>query len=144
MHHLLALLIVSCCLAFGSQPGEAQAMMYTCARPDGSVVCTVNTDESDPSVVCNHECLDCNMTCSARAHLIREGGEVMTAPSQSMPGRPAQSTRPGTVETPEYCQQRFDSCMDSCRSNPTNQSNFNFEACASSCRDTRSGCGTVK
>lgn len=129
------------CVGLLTHVPEAQARMYTCVRPDGTAVCTVTTDESDPSVVCNHECLDCNMVCAAKAYTLREGGQTMTSPAQPMPGRQTPQARPGTVETAEVCRQQYERCVNACRSNPNNVSGYDLDACLSSCESARSGCG---
>jgi len=129
-------------MGIASHVGEAQAKTYACVRPDGGVVCTINAGRSsDPSVQCNRECLDCNMVCTAQRRVIRDSGQTMSSPGESMPGRSPESVAPGTVETPSYCRQQYANCTSACRSNPNNTSSYDREACTSSCKSVRSGCG---
>lgn len=128
-------------LGIASQAVEAQAKTYSCVRPDGAVVCTINAGRSDPSVKCNRECLDCNMVCTAQRRVIRDGGQIMTAPGEARPGRRPEPVAPGTVETPNYCRQQYANCTSACRSSPNNTSSFDREACISSCKSVLSGCG---
>ena len=117
---------------------------FECVRPDGSVVCTVNAPSGDPSVVCNHDCQDCNMTCAARQVVVREGNTVTVNPGAPAPVRP-KAERPGGpgVETPEFCRQQFQKCVDRCRSTPGNSTQYDRDACISACNSTQSGCGTA-
>jgi hypothetical protein len=134
---LMALALV--CLnaaAFAAGPDS-----YQCVRPDGTVVCTVNVPPGgDPSVTCNHNCVDCNLTCAGRQVVVREGNELMFnpgAPSSVQPGR----TGFGGVETPQYCQKQHQQCVNRCSSNPNNRTQSDMDACLSSCASTLSGCG---
>ena len=113
---------------------------YQCVRPDGRVVCTVNAPSGDPSVVCNHDCVDCNMTCAARQIVVREGNELMFNPGASPP---VQSGPAGAseAETKQYCQHQYLQCVSRCRSNPNNMTQQDVDACTSSCDSSLSGCG---
>ncbi len=125
-------------------PVAAQAAggaLYQCVRPDGTVVCTVTDTSGDPSVTCNYECLDCNMVCAARQQVSTQDGRTSVVPESPIRGDRRQPQAPGTVETPEYCQQRYQQCIARCRSDPDNSSAYDVEACLSSCNDTLSGCG---
>ena len=141
MQKLLICLFAAVCLGIGLQCVEAQAETYACVRPDGGIVCTINAGQTDPSVQCNKECLDCNMVCTAQIRIISDGDQVMTTPSRTKPGRHRAQVPSGTVETPRYCQQQYANCEATCRSNPNNRDNSNLEACISSCKSIRSGCG---
>lgn len=112
---------------------------YQCVRPDGAVVCTVNVPSGDPSVVCNHDCADCNLTCVAKQVVVREGNELFFNPGAS----PVQPDRagPGHAETPRYCKQQYQQCVDRCGSNPNNRTQSDVNACTSSCYSEFSGCG---
>jgi hypothetical protein len=138
MKHLVLTALALVCLnipAYAAGPDSFQ-----CIRPDGSIVCTVNAPSGDPSVVCNHDCVDCNMTCVARQVVIREGDELIFNPGASRPVQPGQ-TGPGAVETPQYCQDKFNQCVSTCRSNPNDRTQNNVDACISSCSSAMSGCG---
>jgi len=121
--------------------GAAQARLYNCVRPDGSVVCTVEAG-GDPSGACNSQCKDCNQVCTAQERIIHDNGKTTVIPSGPEVGKRIVPPPSGAVETREYCQQRFAQCKADCRKNPGNDSSFNLEACLSSCSDTMSGCGT--
>jgi len=114
---------------------------YQCIRPDGTVVCTVETTSGDPSVVCNHDCVDCNMTCAARQHIVRDGNRVYTNPGASAPVARKRSAQRKN-ETPGYCERQYDKCADRCLSNRKNRTQYDMDACISSCASTLSGCGT--
>jgi len=114
---------------------------FECVRPDGTVVCTVNAPSGDPSVVCNHDCVDCNMTCAARQIVVREGDGYMVNPG-APPAVAPKPSGPGGAETPQYCEQQYQRCMSSCRSNPNNRTQYDMDACISSCNSAKSGCGT--
>lgn len=113
---------------------------FQCIRPDGSVVCTVDVTSGDPSTVCNRNCKDCNLTCVARQRVIRDGNELIFNPETS---GPAQANQPGPrgAETPQYCKQQHRQCVAACRSNPKDRTQFDMNACISSCASTLSGCG---
>lgn len=130
--------------AFLAQPSEAQT--YRCVRPDGTVVCTITTNQTDPSVVCNHDCPDCNLVCVAEARVTRESEEYYSAPAKPAPrarGNKTFSSSKGgdPVETKAYCRQQYNSCVSECRSSPGNRSSYDVEACISSCKSTFTGCG---
>jgi len=134
---LAALALVFCnTVAFASGPNS-----YQCIRPDGTVVCTVNSPTGDPSVTCNHDCPDCNLTCVARQIVIQEGNELFINPGASAPVQPRESG-PGGVETPRYCRDQYQLCMNRCTSNPNDRKQSDLDACFSSCGSTYSGCGT--
>jgi len=139
---LLAItVIVLACLstmAFAAGPNS-----YQCVRPDGTVVCTVNVSSGDPSVVCNHDCVECNMTCAAEQLIIRDGNERIYNPGAPAATPPSQTSRSG-VETPEYCKQQYRTCEDRCRSNPSNRTQSDIDACTSSCYSAFSGCGKAQ
>lgn len=123
-------------LAQNAPPGP-----YQCVRPDGTVICSVNNPPGgDPSVICNYECVDCNMVCTAKQVVTRQDGKV-----EVNPGAPPQAKDRrlpnGAVETPESCRQDYQSCVARCRSSKTNVSRYDMDACISSCNDTLSGCG---
>jgi hypothetical protein len=141
MRKFLVCLFVVVSMGIACQAVDAKAKMYSCVRPDGGVVCTIKSGRSDPSVQCNRECLDCNMVCTAQRRVLRDGARSMTAPGQSRPGRRPESVAPGTVETPSYCRHQYANCASTCRSNPNNTSHYDREACISSCKSVRSGCG---
>jgi len=128
-------------LGLASQASDAQAETYSCLRPDGASVCTINSGTTDPSVQCNRECLDCNLVCTAQLRVVMDGNQIMTAPSRPQPGRRPAPVPAGSVETPQYCRQQFADCSAACRSNPNNRSSYDQAACISSCESTRSGCG---
>ena len=133
---LLALAV----LGFAATAFAQQPQIYQCIRPDGAVVGTVSDTSGDPSVTCNHELVDCNMVCAAKLHLT-EGGTVPVVPPQV----PAQRTQPepgGPAETPAYCNQKYQECTAKCKSDPNNRSSYEMDACISSCKSWRSGCGT--
>lgn len=113
---------------------------YQCVRPDGTVVCTINAPSGDPSVICNHDCVDCNLTCTARQVVVRDGNELIFNPGASTPVRPKQAG-PGGVETPDNCQRQYQQCVSTCRSNPNNRTQYDMDACTSNCNSTLSGCG---
>ncbi|MBF0481134.1 MAG: hypothetical protein HQK81_09445 [Desulfovibrionaceae bacterium] len=136
----LLLFFAAACLGFISFAGPAQATLYNCVRPDGSVVCTVETDQ-EPSGACNHDCTDCNMVCTAQERIVREDGKTIEVPSGPVFGRRNVPPAPGTVETKEYCNRQYARCQAACRDNPADKSAFNLEACLSSCSGTMSGCG---
>lgn len=126
-------------LAFAAGPNS-----YQCIRPDGTVVCTVNVPPGgDPSVACNHDCVDCNMTCAARQLVIRDGNERIYNPGAPAATPPSQTGRSG-VETPEYCKQQYRNCENTCRSNPRNRTQVDIDACTSSCYSAFSGCGKAQ
>ena len=136
---ILAALALACLstAAFAAGPNS-----YQCVRPDGTVVCTINAPSGDPSVVCNHDCVDCNLTCVARQVVVREGNELFFNPGSPGPAQPQPSqASPGGVETPQYCQQQYERCVSMCRSNPYNRTQNDLDACISSCSSTLSGCG---
>jgi len=114
---------------------------YQCIRPDGTVVCTVNSPTGDPSVTCNHDCPDCNLTCVARQIVIQDGNEVIFNPGASAPV-PHGQTGQGGVETPSYCRDQYQLCMNKCQTNPNDRKQSDIDACISSCDSTYSGCGT--
>jgi hypothetical protein len=122
--------------AFAAGPNS-----YQCVRPDGTVVCTVNSSSGDPSGTCNHDCPDCNLTCVARQIVIQEGNEVIFNPGASPPV-PHGQTSQGGVETKQYCHDQYQLCMNRCFSNPNNRTQNDTDACVSSCDSTYSGCGT--
>jgi hypothetical protein len=138
MKRILLLLAVLCIPAAVAQ---AQEKIYQCVRPDGTVVCTVRDSSGDPSVTCNHDCADCNMVCAARLRLSGMDEEMAPVTPPPVPDRRPQPEAPGTVETPEYCQQRYQSCIANCQSNPGNKTSYDMNACTSSCEDWRTGCG---
>jgi len=139
MKRLILTALALVCLhaaAFAAGPDS-----FECVRPDGTVVCTVNAPSGDPSVVCNHDCAECNMTCAARQIVVREGNEILVNPGAPPPA-PPRSTGPGGVETPQYCEQQYQQCVSRCRSTPNNRTQFDMDACISSCNSAKSGCGT--
>ncbi|GAB6037365.1 hypothetical protein JCM15519_19240 [Fundidesulfovibrio butyratiphilus] len=141
MKSILVTLVIVSCLSWGE--ARAEAKVYQCVRPDGTVVCTTTDTSGDPSVTCNFECPDCNMVCVARSVTIREDGRVVEPPMPKVHGRkraPAQNGK----ETPESCRAQYERCMAKCRSNPLNKSKYNVDACISSCYDTFTGCGTLQ
>ncbi|MBF0480650.1 MAG: hypothetical protein HQL37_11150 [Alphaproteobacteria bacterium] len=135
---VLATLALACLstAAFASGPNS-----FECVRPDGTVVCTVNAPTGDPSVTCNHDCPDCNLTCKARQVVIQEGNELIINPGAS-PAVPHGQTGQGGVETKRYCQEQHQQCVDRCRSNRNDRTQDDLDACISSCDSTLSGCGT--
>jgi hypothetical protein len=138
MKHLILVALAFACLntaAFASGPNS-----YQCVRPDGTVVCTINAPTGDPSVICNHDCVDCNLTCVARQYVVREGNQLYFNPGDPGPAQPSQA-RPSGVETPQYCQDQYQRCVSMCRSNPYNRTQSDVDACISSCNSTLSGCG---
>ena len=136
----LFFILAAACLGLAPTAGPACAAMYDCVRPDGKVVCTVTTD-LEPSVVCNHDCKDCNLVCSAQLRIIREEGTTTVIPAEPIPGRRSLPPPPGTVETKQYCQSKYEACQAECAKNPADASSYDREACLSSCSDTLSGCG---
>jgi len=114
---------------------------YQCIRPDGTVVCTINAQSGDPSTICNHDCPDCNMTCAARQHVVRDGNELIFNPGASAPVQPKRSG-PKRAETPRYCKQQYQKCESRCKSNRNNRTQEDVDACISGCSSTYSGCGT--
>ena len=135
------LLLVVLLLAAPAASQAAGGTLYQCVRPDGTVVCTVTDTTGDPSVTCNYECVDCNMVCAARLRVSTQGGQTSTVPETPVKGDRRQPQAPGTVETREYCQQRYQQCVARCRSDPDNAKPYDMDACLSSCNDTLSGCG---
>lgn len=128
------------CLCFSQISLAAGPNSFECIRPDGLVVCTVNVGSGDPSTICNRDCKECNLTCVARQHVVRDGNELIFNPGASAPTRP---NRPGTggVETRQHCRQQYQQCMNSCRDSSSNRSQYDVDVCASSCSSTYSGCG---
>jgi len=121
----------------------AQDNVYQCVRPDGTVVCTVQDTSGNPSVTCNHDCLDCNMVCAAKLRLSSQGGAEMTPVTPpAVTGAQRPRTEPGTVETPEFCAQRYRECVAQCKASPANRARQAMDACLSSCANWKSGCGT--
>ncbi|WP_243359713.1 hypothetical protein [Fundidesulfovibrio terrae] len=136
MKRTLFILAVLCAVATAAQAQQA-GQVYQCVRPDGTVVCTVTDTTGNPSVTCNHECVDCNMVCAARAHLT-EGGTVPVLP----PAVPAERRAPSAApETREYCQREYQACVAKCKGDPMNRSSYDMDACVSSCNSWYSGCG---
>lgn len=131
----LALVCLNAAAAFAAGPNSFQ-----CVRPDGSVVCTVNAPSGDPSTICNRNCPECNLTCVARQHVVRDGNVIMVNPETPGAAQPNQPAAP-RAETPRFCKQQLRHCTNVCRSDPNNRSNFNMNACVSSCKSTYSGCG---
>lgn len=125
-------------IAFAAGPNS-----YQCVRPDGTVVCTVNVPTGDPSVVCNHECANCNMTCAAKQIVVRDGNERIFNPGAPPAVPPSQA---GSVapETPENCKRQYQACEERCRSNPSNRTQSDIDACMSSCYSAFSGCGKAQ
>ena len=116
---------------------------FECVRPDGTVVCTVRAPSGDPSVVCNHDCVDCNLTCAARQLMVREGNEVIVNPGAPPPVPPKPEGPGGIgVETPAFCRAQYQQCVSQCRSNPNNKTAYDRDACIAACNSARSGCGT--
>lgn len=136
MKRVLLALAILCAAATASQAQQ----IYQCVRPDGTVVCTVTDTSGSPSDTCNHDCVDCNLTCAARLQLT-EGGTVVVPPPP-VPGQRTQPEPGGQAETPAYCNQKFQQCVANCRSDPANRTAYDREACISSCKSWRSGCGT--
>lgn len=69
-------------LALGTAP-LAFGKSYQCVKPDGAVVCTVDSASSpgdDPSVLCNKTCETCYLTCTAVEIIVKGGGKVITGP----------------------------------------------------------------
>ena len=142
MRNIFKIMIPVICLGVVLIASDAQAQMYyRCVRPDGGEVCVITTTQADPSVTCNLECKDCNMVCKAEARIIRDGGQVMTSPGAPMHAGGTASETPGVRETPQFCNQQYASCLSACDSNPNNRDNYNLQACRSSCKSVRSGCG---
>lgn len=113
---------------------------FQCIRPDGGIVCSINAPSGDPSVICNRDCPDCNMTCVARQHVIRDGNRVIINPGSSR-DTPRHESNARYVETPQFCQREYRNCMSECRNSPNNRSRFDMDACTSSCYSVKSGCG---
>jgi hypothetical protein len=141
MKHLVLTALALMCMnaaAFAAGPDT-----FECVRPDGTVVCTVRAPSGDPSVTCNHDCVDCNMTCTARQIVVREGNELIVNPGAPSPVPSKPEGRGGVgVETPQYCQQQYQQCVSRCRSNPNNRTQFDMNACTAACDSAKSGCGT--
>lgn len=116
---------------------------YQCIRPDGTVVCTINAPSGAPSVVCNHDCIDCNLTCTAQQVVVRDGNELLFNPGAPAAVRPKQSG-PGISETPENCRRQYQQCESQCRANPNNRTQYDMDACISNCKSTFTGCGTMR
>jgi len=136
-----SLLLCIILLAVAAAGQAAEARLYQCVRPDGAVVCTVTGASGDPSVTCNYECVDCNMVCAARVRVSSQGGVTTVVPGAPVQGERRAPQAPGTAETREYCQQRYQECIARCRSDPDNSKDYDIDACLSSCDDTLSGCG---
>jgi hypothetical protein len=113
---------------------------FECIRPDGLVVCTVNAPSGDPSTICNRDCKECNMTCVARQHVVRDGNELIFNPGASAPKRSNQP-RHGGIETRQYCRQQYRECVGACRNSSSNRSQYDVDVCTSSCSSVYSGCG---
>jgi len=138
MKHLFFIAVALACLsapAFAAGPNS-----FECVRPDGTVVCTVNAASGDPSVTCNHDCVDCNMTCTARQIVVRDGNQLIFNPGAPAPGKP-QRTESVNPETPRYCKKQYKKCVSKCRSNRNNKTQYDIDACVSSCDSAMSGCG---
>ena len=121
----------------------AQQNVYQCVRPDGTVICTVQDTSGNPSVTCNHDCLDCNMVCAAKLRLSDQGeGMTPVAPPPVADVQKRPLTQPGTVETPAFCAQRYQECVAQCKGSPANRGRQALDACLSSCQSWKSGCGT--
>jgi hypothetical protein len=133
----IALALVCMAVADASAAGPNS---FQCIRPDGSVVCTVNAPSGDPSTICNRNCPECNLTCVARQRVVRDGNELIFNPETSGPAQANQPNAP-RAETPQFCKQQLRQCTNVCRSDPNNRSNFNLNACVSSCKSIYSGCG---
>ncbi|MHC1789725.1 hypothetical protein [Solidesulfovibrio sp.] len=132
---VLTLVCLNVADAYAAGPNSFQ-----CIRPDGSVVCTVNAPSGDPSTICNRNCPECNLTCVARQRVVRDGNELIFNPETSGPAQPNQPDMP-RAETPQFCKQQLHQCTNTCRLDPNNRSNFNLNACVSSCKSVYSGCG---
>ena len=134
---LFALAVLCAATAANAQ----EPRLYECVRPDGTVVCTVADTSGNPSVTCNHDCVDCNLVCAARARLT-EGGTMQVVPppvaGQRTPPEPG-----GVAETRQYCQQTRKDCVARCKSDPLNRSAYDMDACISDCNDWFSGCGKM-
>jgi hypothetical protein len=138
MKHVIFIAVALVCLtgpSFAAGPNS-----FECVRPDGSVVCTVNTTSDDPSVVCNHDCVDCNMTCAARQIVVREGNQLIFNPGAPAPSQSGQAAS-GGKETPQYCRQQYKQCVNRCQTNKNNRTQYDIDACISSCDSALSGCG---
>lgn len=129
---LMIFAIVTASFFYFTSP--ASAATYECARPDGTVICTVNTDE-EPSVVCNAECKNCNMVCAARQIY----GASTTPGVPQSPDKGSQYSGP---ETSAACRANYANCRKECDSNPTDTKDYDRKACYTSCELTFSGCGT--
>lgn len=134
-------LSIMACLCVSSAAFAAGPASYQCIRPDGTVVCTINAYEGDPSVICNHDCPDCNLTCVAQQRVVRDGDELLFNPGATPAVRPKASGS-GAAETPQHCQEQRQECIRRCNSNPNDAKQFDRNACISACESTFSGCGT--
>jgi len=124
-------------------PALAQQNVFQCVRPDGTVICTVQDTSGNPSVTCNHDCLDCNMVCAAKLRLTSQGdGQMEPVAPPAVTGVQRPRTAPGTVETPAFCAQRYQECVAQCKSSPANRGREAMDACLGSCQSWKSGCGT--
>ena len=139
MNRILFVALTLVCLS-AAGANAAGLNSFQCVRPDGSVVCTVNAPSGDPSTICNRNCPDCNLTCVARQHVVRDGNTFMVNPETAGPDQANQPAAP-RAETPQFCKQQLRRCTSDCRSDPNNRSNFNMNACVSSCKSIYSGCG---
>jgi len=139
MKRTLLLLVALCipCAAHAQEP-----KVYQCVRQDGTVACTVTDTTGNPSVTCNHDCVDCNMVCTARLRLAGEDGNMVPVVPPQVRDQPPQPEAPGQVETPAYCNQKYQGCVSRCKSDPKDRSSYEMNACISSCKSWRSGCGT--
>jgi hypothetical protein len=50
--------------------------------------------------------------------------------------------RTNPEETPEYCHRQYEKCINACDKDPLNKTQYDREACYSSCWSSYSGCGT--
>ncbi len=57
---------------------------YQCVKPDGKVICTVDSASdpgAQPSDLCNKSCQECYLTCTAVEVIVKSGGRIITGPA---------------------------------------------------------------
>jgi len=82
----IAAVSIACLFLFAASVLPAHCANYQCVKPDGKVICTVDsaTDpRAQPSDLCNKACQECYLTCTAVEVIVKGGGKIISGPGAS-------------------------------------------------------------
>jgi hypothetical protein len=147
MKSLLTIFALTLFSVLAAAQAQAQTK-YFCVKPGGAPVCAIMTpagSRHDPSVLCNLSCPQCSLTCVAQLRLgagaagMEDQVPLVQVRPEVLTGQDMQSN----IETPEYCDAQYQTCLANCRRDPKTGANAQYlHQCEAYCQSVRSGCGT--